>query len=165
MKPDRIRQLCQELDDLDPSSDPALRMTAISTVARREQIPLPLLYALSNRFASLTPGKDRLAKSTLKAEPKSVQAPVQLAAGHPVQPARQFPLKTRKVEICMGKACQAKGSAAILEHFQILAARPSPSSEPQITYKVKTCSCLGRCGKAPVVILDKKIHDKFNPDE
>lgn len=78
-----------------------------------------------------------------------------LSSGRPEQKA-----KAQVYEICFGKACLARGARHIqtaLEKQAVIQAA-DPDARP---VKIKTCSCLHRCSKGPVVRLDGILHEKF----
>ncbi|NCA97791.1 MAG: (2Fe-2S) ferredoxin domain-containing protein [Clostridia bacterium] len=78
-----------------------------------------------------------------------------LSSGQPV--TRSKPVR---YEICFGKACLARGAREILQGLERLADSPvtDPARKP---VKIKTCSCLHRCSKGPVVRVDGILHEKF----
>ena len=156
MKTDRIHDLCREISSQGDLNDPVAKAKAILSVANREHIPAAMLYSIYDRFgfgdqtrgAGQNPGSERSGQN-----PGSGQS-VKSGAGRSV-----------KVEICMGKACKARGADALLDHFTKLGTGQGLASGSPIQYKIRTCSCLGRCNKAPVVKIDKTVHEKFKLDE
>lgn len=171
MKADRIRFLCQEIACQADTADQVALGRAILTMAHREKLSPAMLMSLYVRFGkgetseSKLPGKSEQpgrGKSEQSFSGKSEQPGESMPTGTIGRPSKQRPIK---IEICMGKACRAKGASAILEHFQQMMVDHGSAKDGQKEYKIRTCSCLGRCGKAPVVIFDKNIHEKFKPDE
>ena len=79
----------------------------------------------------------------------------QLSSGQPDTGSKPV-----RYEICFGKACLARGARDILTKLEHLAAHPSPGLAPK-PMKIKTCSCLHRCSKGPVVRVDGILHEKF----
>ena len=82
-----------------------------------------------------------------------------LSSGQPVADANPV-----RYEICLGKACVAKGARNILTQLEHLATHPSPSLAPR-PMKIRTCSCQHRCSKGPVVKVDGILHEKFTIPE
>jgi hypothetical protein len=167
MKAERIRHLCREVDNQAKSTESTELARAILLIARKEKVSPADLAVLYCRFrtAPANPLLQSVQKSPLEQPLSAVQRMQPARTLPPVEPAMPVRSHTVKVEICLGKACRAKGAEAIYDHFQQFAAADRQQPASQTRYKIKTCSCQGRCGKAPVVILDKKIHEKFNPGE
>ena len=83
----------------------------------------------------------------------------QLSSGQPDTVAKPV-----RYEICFGKACLAKGARDLLTQLEHLATHPSHSLAPR-PMKIRTCSCLHRCSKGPVVRVDGILHEKFTVPE
>jgi hypothetical protein len=82
----------------------------------------------------------------------------------PTKAIRRSLQATQTIEVCTGKACQAKGARQLLEQFRSLAKPIRPDQSGTMnnpTIKVRACGCLKRCGKAPVVRIDGKIVERF----
>ncbi|MFQ5964615.1 MAG: NADH-quinone oxidoreductase subunit NuoE [Candidatus Scalinduaceae bacterium] len=80
----------------------------------------------------------------------------------------QFHLKPRGkhiIKVCCGTAChvkKAKGlSAKIQERFKI---NKNETTEDRM-FTFEEVSCLGACGIAPVVVVDKDVHGTLSPDK
>ena len=80
----------------------------------------------------------------------------------------QFHLKPRGkhiIKVCCGTAChvkKAKGlSAKVIDRFKINA---NETTEDKM-FTFEEVSCLGACGIAPVVVIDKDVHGTLSPDK
>jgi NADH:ubiquinone oxidoreductase subunit E len=72
---------------------------------------------------------------------------------------RCFSLKPRgkhHVQVCQGTACHVRGSARLLERIQTeTATSDSSTTSPDKQFTVESVRCLGCCGLAPVMRVDK----------
>ncbi|MEK6765360.1 MAG: NADH-quinone oxidoreductase subunit NuoE [Planctomycetota bacterium] len=80
----------------------------------------------------------------------------------------QFHLKPRGkhiIKVCCGTAChvkKAKGlSAKIIDRLKIKA---NETTEDRM-FTFEEVSCVGACGIAPVVVIDKDVHGTLSPDK
>jgi NADH:ubiquinone oxidoreductase subunit E len=81
----------------------------------------------------------------------------------------QFHLKPRGenvVTVCRGTACHVKGSERLLNRLLIeLGIPPGEDTTDDLKFTVEKVNCVGACGIAPVVILNKKVHGKTTLDK
>ncbi|MGR3304199.1 MAG: NADH-quinone oxidoreductase subunit NuoE [Candidatus Scalindua sp.] len=80
----------------------------------------------------------------------------------------QFHLKPRGkhiIKVCCGTACHVKKakslSAKVIDRFKI---NPNETTEDMM-FTFEEVSCLGACGIAPVVVIDKDVHGTLSPDK
>ena len=80
----------------------------------------------------------------------------------------QFHLKPRGkhiIKVCCGTACHVKKakslSAKVIDRFKI---NPNETTEDKM-FTFEEVSCLGACGIAPVVVIDKDVHGTLSPDK
>jgi NADH-quinone oxidoreductase subunit E len=80
----------------------------------------------------------------------------------------QFHLKPRGkhiIKVCCGSACHVKNakglSAKIIDKLKINA--NETTKDRMFTFE--EVSCLGTCGIAPVVVVDKDVHGTLSPDK
>ncbi len=80
----------------------------------------------------------------------------------------QFHLKPRGkhiIKVCCGTACHVKNakglSAKVIDRFKINA---NETTEDRM-FTFEEVSCLGACGIAPVVVVDKDVHGTLSPDK
>jgi NADH-quinone oxidoreductase subunit E len=80
----------------------------------------------------------------------------------------QFHLKPRGkhiIKVCCGTACHVKKakslSAKVIDRFKINA---NETTEDKM-FTFEEVSCLGACGIAPVVVIDKDVHGTLSPDK
>lgn len=81
----------------------------------------------------------------------------------------QFHLKPRGknvVTVCRGTACHVKGSERLLNRLLLeLGIPPGEDTTEDLKFTLEKVNCVGACGIAPVVILNKKIHGKMTLDK
>ena len=80
----------------------------------------------------------------------------------------QFHLKPRGkhiIKVCCGTACHVKKakslSAKVIDRLKINA---NETTEDKM-FTFEEVSCLGACGIAPVVVIDKDVHGTLSPDK
>ncbi len=81
----------------------------------------------------------------------------------------QFHLKPRGknvITVCRGTACHVKGSERLLNRVFIeLDIPPGEDTTDDLKFTVEKVNCVGACGIAPVVILNKEVHGKMTLDK
>jgi len=81
----------------------------------------------------------------------------------------QFHLKPRGenvVTVCRGTACHVKGSERLLDRLLLeLGIPPGEDTTEDLKFTVEKVNCVGACGIAPVIILNKKVHGKMALDK
>lgn len=74
---------------------------------------------------------------------------------------RCFSLKPRGkhlVQVCQGTACHVRGSERILERVQTESGSGPSGTSPDRLFTVESVRCLGCCGLAPVLRVDKDTY-------
>jgi NADH:ubiquinone oxidoreductase subunit E len=81
----------------------------------------------------------------------------------------QFHLKPRGeniITVCRGTACHVNGSEKLLSRLLLELDIPSGGETTEdLKFSVEKVNCIGACGIAPVVILNKEIHGKMTLDK
>jgi NADH:ubiquinone oxidoreductase subunit E len=81
----------------------------------------------------------------------------------------QFHLKPRGenvVTVCRGTACHVKGSERLLDRLLLeLGIPPGEDTTEDLKFTLEKVNCVGACGIAPVIILNKKVHGKMTLDK
>ncbi|PIU56298.1 MAG: NAD(P)H-dependent oxidoreductase subunit E [Chloroflexi bacterium CG07_land_8_20_14_0_80_45_17] len=62
------------------------------------------------------------------------------------------------VRICMGTACQVRGSPLIRDRVQLLLGIAPGETAPDMKYTLETVNCLGCCAMGPMVEIDGVAH-------
>lgn len=80
----------------------------------------------------------------------------------------QFRLKPTGKNIvvaCCGTACHVKGSERLINGIrQELELEPGKETTDDLKFTLETVNCVGACGIAPVVIINKKVLGKASTD-
>ncbi len=58
------------------------------------------------------------------------------------------------VRVCMGTACQVRGSPLIRDRLQQLLCIEPGETSPDMKFSLETVNCLGCCAKGPVITVD-----------
>jgi len=81
----------------------------------------------------------------------------------------QFHLKPRGkniLTVCRGTACHVKGSERLLNRLLIeLDIPPDEDTSDDLKFTVEKVNCVGACGIAPVIILNKEVRGKMSLDK
>jgi NADH:ubiquinone oxidoreductase subunit E len=81
----------------------------------------------------------------------------------------QFHLKPKGknvVTVCRGTACHVKGSERLLNRLLIeLDIPPGEDTSDDLKFTVEKVNCVGACGIAPVIILNKEVRGKMSLDK
>ena len=74
---------------------------------------------------------------------------------------RCFSLKPRGkhvVQVCLGTACHVRGGTRILERVETETGLSDVGTSPDLEFVVETVRCLGCCGLAPVMKVDRDVY-------
>ncbi len=69
------------------------------------------------------------------------------------------------VRVCMGTACYVRGGKEALERLQRHLGIKVDHTTPDRRYTLEQVRCLGACGVAPVVVVDRDTHRKVMADQ
>jgi len=69
------------------------------------------------------------------------------------------------VRVCMGTACQVRGSPLIRDRLQQLLGIEPGETSPDMKFSLETVNCLGCCAMGPVVEVDGVYHAKPSPGD
>lgn len=70
-----------------------------------------------------------------------------------------------QISVCLGTACYVKGSSEILEKVEKRLGIKSGQCTPDRRYSIESCRCVGACGLAPVMVINKKVFGRLKPDD
>ena len=66
------------------------------------------------------------------------------------------------IRICESTACYIKGSDNVLEILEnVLGIKKGSVTEDKL-FSLETCACLGVCGNAPVMMINKEVYGNLN---
>lgn len=79
-----------------------------------------------------------------------------------------FTMKLRgkhTIRVCMGTACYVRGAEKIVKEIQKkLHVKEGETTEDR-AFTLETVRCLGTCGLAPAVVVDKTVHGRVAPEK
>ena len=61
------------------------------------------------------------------------------------------------VRVCTGTACQVRGSQAVLQRLESVMDLKNGETSADRAFTLETVNCVGCCGLAPVVVINKKV--------
>jgi bidirectional [NiFe] hydrogenase diaphorase subunit len=67
--------------------------------------------------------------------------------------------------VCTGTACHIKGAPQLLEMMEREYQLKPGETTPDGRLSLLTARCVGSCGLAPVVVLDRELAGKLTPDQ
>lgn len=68
------------------------------------------------------------------------------------------------IKICLGTACYVKGVKEVLERISNQYKIKEGGTTPDRCFSLETVRCLGACGLAPVMVVNKDIHGAMSSD-
>ena len=68
-----------------------------------------------------------------------------------------------KVQICQTLSCSLNGADALVDHMQNKCGIKAGETTPDEKYTLMKVECLGSCGTAPVVQINKEYHERLSP--
>jgi len=75
------------------------------------------------------------------------------------------PLGEHLISVCMGTACHVKGAPRILDALRRrLKLAPDRETTDDMRFTVRSVRCIGCCGLAPVITVDRDTHGRLTPD-
>ncbi|MDR3306419.1 MAG: NAD(P)H-dependent oxidoreductase subunit E [Endomicrobium sp.] len=70
------------------------------------------------------------------------------------------------IRVCNGTACHVKKSAAIIDAIRKkLGLKENENTTKDVTFTIESVACLGACGLAPAVVVNKNVYGQTTPDK
>ena len=67
------------------------------------------------------------------------------------------------VKVCNGTACHVKGAMSLVDVlYKKLGLNEEKTTTDNMMFTVETVSCLGACGLAPVMVINKKVYGQVD---
>ena len=73
------------------------------------------------------------------------------------------PIGKTHITICRGTACHVRGSGKILDNIEKILGISEGEVTNDMKYSIETVACIGACGIAPCIMVNKKVHAKMTP--
>ena len=70
------------------------------------------------------------------------------------------PIGKHKISVCMGTACQVRGSGMILDRTESKLKIKQGGTTPDMRFTLKRVNCLGCCAIGPVMVADDTYHGR-----
>ncbi len=74
---------------------------------------------------------------------------------------RTFPTGRHTITVCLGTACYVRGAKKILEELEDQLGIKIGETTEDRRFSIRVQRCLGSCGLAPVIMIDKDIHGRM----
>jgi NADH-quinone oxidoreductase subunit E len=74
------------------------------------------------------------------------------------------PIGKHKVSVCMGTACQVRGSGMILDRTESKLKIKQGETTHDMRFTLKRVNCLGCCAIGPVMVVDDDYHGRVTSD-
>lgn len=68
------------------------------------------------------------------------------------------------ISVCMGTACYVRGAEAVLDEFKKQLGINCDETSKDGKFTLNALRCVGACGLAPVVMVDKKVYGRVTKD-
>lgn len=79
-----------------------------------------------------------------------------------------FSLKPRGkyiIRLCKSPVCFLMGASSLFEYFEKEWSLKPNTTTTDGLFTLEACECLGRCGKAPSMMINKQVYTELNPDK
>ena len=76
---------------------------------------------------------------------------------------RFAPIGRNHIMVCRGTACHVRGAPRILEAIENKLSIKEGETSPDLEYSLETVACIGACGLAPCLTVNKQVAGKMSP--
>ena len=76
---------------------------------------------------------------------------------------RFTPIGKKHIMACRGTACHVRGAPRILEEVEKILGIKEGETTKDMEYSLETVACIGCCGLAPCIMINKKVEAKMTP--
>lgn len=76
---------------------------------------------------------------------------------------RFTPIGKKHIMVCRGTACYVRGASRILDETEKQLGIKEGETTPDMEYSLETVACIGACGLAPSIMVNKKVEAKLTP--
>lgn len=141
------------------TEETALKLDAIIKKYRNKPGSLiPVLQEAQELVGYLPPTVQRHIAKGLKMPVSEVHGVVSFYSYFTMKPRGRH-----NVRVCLGTACYVKGAEEIVKKLTSGLSIDVGSVTEDKKFSLETVRCLGACGLAPVVVIDKDTHGSVNP--
>jgi len=135
------------------------RLSAIlSTYRGRQEELIPILQEVQEELGYLSEeGMQDIARFTGVAESQVYGVATFYAQ------FRFVPQGRNHIQVCRGTACHVRGARRILEEVTKQLGMDGAGTSADREYSVETVACIGACGLAPCLMVNKRVEAKMTP--
>jgi NADH-quinone oxidoreductase subunit E len=76
---------------------------------------------------------------------------------------RFMPMGRNRIMLCRGTACHVKGAPQILAELERVLGIKEGETTPDLEYTLESVACIGCCGLAPCITINKDVHGRLTP--
>ncbi len=150
-----------EEEKVDEDFPPSMAAELDNVIREYKNMPgslIPVLQRAQGLVGYLPPVVQRRIAKGLNIPPAEVHSVVSFYAFFTMKPRGEH-----LIRICLGTACYAKKSEAVLEKFQSELGVEVEEVTPDKKFSLETVRCLGACGLAPAVVVDEETYGLMHP--
>lgn len=128
----------------------------LSSYKRKKDQLIPILQRVQEEFGYLP-------ESTLSEIARFIRVPesrVYAVATFYAQ-FRFTPIGKKHITVCRGTACHVRGAPRILEEVKKQLGINEGETTPDLEYSLETVACIGACGLAPNMVVNKETHGRL----
>jgi len=130
--------------------------TILSSYKGKEDELIPILQKVQEEFGYL-PEESMHAVSRFTHVPESrVYAVATFYAQF-----RFTPIGKNHIMVCRGTACHVRGAPRILEAVEKQLGIKEGETTPDMEYSLETVACIGACGLAPIMVVNKDTYGRL----
>ena len=78
---------------------------------------------------------------------------------------RFTPIGKNRIMVCRGTACHVKGAPRILEEIEKVLKIKEGETTKDLEYTLESVACIGCCGLAPCIMVNKEVHGRLTTKE
>lgn len=132
--------------------------TIIKNYKKKPGSLIPVLQDAQELIGYLPPSIQRHIAKGLKIPVSEVHGVVSFYSFFTMKPKGKH-----NIRVCLGTACYVKGAEEIVKKLCDGLAISVGGITTDKKFSIETVRCLGACGLAPVVVIDKDTHGSINP--
>lgn len=70
-----------------------------------------------------------------------------------------------RIQVCLGTACYLKGAESLITELETLLGIGLNATTPDNEFSIEAVRCVGCCGLAPVMMIDKQVYGNLVPEQ
>ena len=78
---------------------------------------------------------------------------------------RFTPIGKNRIMVCRGTACHVKGAPRILDEVEKALEIKEGETTKDLEYTLESVACIGCCGLAPCIMVNKEVHGRLTTKE